>query len=577
MPFVLIKKSPIKFIYMEKIILGGIYVKKSLTKFIVVVLSLLMVASLFAGCKKASTTTPTEEPKGEQIMIFNLGVEPETLDPSLNTAVDGAIVIVNTFEGLTRLDKNGVPGPGIAEKWDVSPDGLKYTFYLRKDAKWSDGTPITANDLKYSWERVLNPKTQAEYAIQLYSVKNAEAINTGKMGMDQLGIKVVNDYTFEVTLGAPTPYFLELAAFPTLIPVKKDVVEKDPEGWATKAETYVGNGPFKMVSWTNNDNIMFEKNPNYWDAKNVKLDKLKFVIVVEQSSALTAWEKGDIDVNEGVPTAEIARLKAEGNLKILPLIGTGYINFNLTKKPLDDVRVRQALTLAINRKQIVENVLRAGQLPGTGFVSPGVKDADGKSEFRTVAGDLLPAEGDIAKAKQLLADAGYPDGKGFPEMTYSYNTNETNKAVAEAIQNMWKTNLNINVKVENLEWKVFIPKRQNGDYQIARGGWVGDYMDPMTFLDMFVSTNGNNDPQLNDPKYDGLISSARNEADPAKRMGYLHQAEQYLIDNAVIAPLSFSVQPVNIKAYAKDVKLSSLGFINFDRAYIDYAVKNANK
>jgi oligopeptide transport system substrate-binding protein len=474
-------------------------------------------------------------------------------------------------------NKDGVPGPGIATNWDVSADGLTYTFHLRKDAKWSDGTPITANDLKYTWERVVNPDTQAEYVTQLLMVKNAEEVNAKKMTMDQLGIKVVDDYTFEVTLNVPTPYFLELCAFPTLIPVKKDVVEANPDSWATKPETYIGNGPFKMVSWTNNDNIMFEKNPNYWDAKNVKLDKLKFVIVVEQSSALTAWEKGDIDINEGVPTAEIERLKTEGNLDILPLIGTGYINFNVNIKPLDDVRVRQALTLAVNRKQIVENVLRAGQLPGTGFVSPGVKDADGKSDFRTVGGNFLPAEGDIAKAKQLLADAGYPDVKGFPELTYSYNTNETNKAVAEAVQNMWKTNLNINVKVENLEWKVFIPKRQSGDYEIARGGWVGDYMDPMTFLDLFTSLNGSNDPQFKDKHYDELIAKARTEGDATKRWQYLHEAEKYLLDNAPIACLSFNTNPMNVKPYAKDVKISALGFINFDRAYTDYEMKNAKK
>jgi oligopeptide transport system substrate-binding protein len=544
-------------------------VKKNLTKLSVVLLSLILVTSLFAGCSK------TEGAKGEQIMVYNVGAEPETLDPGLNTSVDGGITIINCFEGLTRLDKDGVPGPGIATNWDVSPDKLVYTFHLRKDAKWSDGTPITANDLKYSWERIVNPDTQAEYVTQILMVKNAAEVNAGKMGADQLGIKVVDDYTYEVTLAAPTPYFLEICAFPTLIPVKKDVVEKDPEGWATKAETYIGNGPFKMVSWVNNDHIMFEKNEHYWDAKNVKLDKLKFVIVVEASSALTAWEKGDIDVIGGPPPAELERLKSEGNLKIFPLLGAGYTIYNITKKPFDDVRVRQALNLAVNRKQICENVLRAGQLPGTGFVPYGIKDADGKSDFRTVGGDYLPIEPDIAKAKQLLADAGYPDGKGFPEVTYCYNTHEVNKAVAEAVQNMWKTNLNINVTLENMEWKVFIPKRQNGDFHIARGGWLGDYMDPMTYLDIFTSISGNNDSQLASEEYDGLIASARAEADPEKRMEYLHNAEKFLMDNAILCPQNFTVQTACIKDYVKDATFTSLGFWDFNRAYIDYEVKNA--
>lgn len=549
--------------------------RKNLSKLLVVLLSVFMTTALFAGCQKAeekeTPMTPTEK---EQIMVYNLGAEPETLDPALNTAVDGGIVIINCFEGLVRLDDNGQPAPGVAESWDVSEDNLTYTFHLRKDAKFSDGTPVTAKDFDYSWKRVVNPDTQSEYVTQLLMVKNAEEINAKKMEMDQLGIKVIDDYTFEVVLKAPTPYFLEVCAFPTLLPVKKDVVEMDPDAWATKPETYIGNGPFKIESWTNNDNMMLVRNENYWDAKSVKLDKLKCVIVVEESSALTAWEKGDIDINDKIPTAELQKLVSEGKAELLPELGVSYVNFNVTRKPLDDVRVREALALAINKKQICENVLRGGEVPANGVVPYGVKDAKPGTDFREVAGTELPPEGDIAKAKQLLAEAGYPDGKGFPQLTYCYNTNETNKAVAEAVQNMWKQNLNIDIKLENLEWAVFIPKRQNGDYDISRGAWLGDYMDPMTFLDIFTSTSGNNDPQYKIPAYDELISKARTDGDPEKRWQYLHEAENMIVKDVPVALINYRVNPMSVKPYCKDVNFSNLGFIDFDRAYIDYSIKD---
>lgn len=531
-----------------------------------------MVVGMLTACsqKKEDPSKKQED----QIMVYNLGAEPETLDPSLNTAVDGGIVINNCFEGLLRLDDKGQPAPGVAESWDVSDDKLTYTFHLRKNAKFSDGTQVTAKDFEYTWKRVINPDTQAEYVTQLLMVLNAQEANEKKTSLDEVGIKVIDDYTFEVTLKAPTPYFLEVCAFPTLMPVKKEVVEKSPDAWATKPETYVGNGPFKLVTWVNNDHLMFERNENYWDAKNVKLDKLKFVVVVEESSALTAWEKGDIDINGGIPSAELQRLKGEGKVEIMTELGFSYTCFNVLKKPLDNPKVRQALTLAINKKQICENVLRGGEVPASGVVPPGVNDAKPGTDFRQAANTSLPAEGDIETAKKLLAEAGYPDGKGFPVLTYSYNTNETNKATAEAIQNMWKTNLNIDVKLENLEWAVFIPKRQNGDYEIARGGWVGDYMDPMTFLDIFTSSSGNNDSQYSVPAYDELINKARLEGDAEKRWAYLHEAENMIINDAPVALINFRVNPMSIHPYCKDVFFSKLGFIDFDRAYVDFAIKN---
>lgn len=528
---------------------------------------ILMTMSLFAGCGGGSVNS------ANQVLTYNLGAEPETIDPALNQAVDGGNVITACFEGLTRLDEKNSPVPGVAEKWDVSKDGLTYTFHLRKNAKWSDGQSVTAKDFDYAWKRALNPDTEAAYAYQLFYIKNAENYYGKKAAEGDIGIKVVDDYTFVVTLVAPTPYFLELCAFATYMPVRKDIVDKEPKTWATKPETYIGNGPFRMTSYKMKDALEFEKNPNYWNAKTIKLSKMTWVIVVEASSYVVSFEKGEIDLIESPPAADIQRLTEKGLFKIEPYIGTYAVCFNTQKAPFNDARVRRAFNLAIDRQPIIDAVLKAGQKPAIAFVPFGVSDAKPGEDFRTKGGNYFKPEGDLAEAKKLLADAGYPDGVGFPKVTYLYNTSQAHKKIGEALQDMWKKKLGVDVQLQNQDWAVFQKNRQDGNYDFARYGWIGDYMDPMTFLDLWMKGSGNNDCKFDNSEYDSYLNKAKVEPDSVKRMEYMHKAEDILMKEMPLAPLYFYVSTICEQPYVKGIHKTPLGTIYFDHGYIDENLK----
>ncbi|GFR36092.1 peptide ABC transporter substrate-binding protein [Thermobrachium celere] len=542
--------------------------RKKAAKLLTLALTAVLSVSLFAGCAKSGQTS-------EQVIRYNLGSEPKTLDPALNSAIDGATVIVNTFVGLTRLDSQDKPIPGVAEKWDVSADGMTYKFYLRKDVKWSDGKPVTAHDFEYAWKRALAPETAAEYAYQLYYIKNGEAYNAGKAKAEDVGVKALDDYTLEVTLEYPTPYFLSLTAFPTLMPVRKDIVEANKDTWATKPETYIGNGPFKLVEWKQKDRIVLEKNPNFYDAANVKLSRIEMRMIEDQTAALATFQSGELDFIESPPTQQIPDLLSKGIAKKYPYLGNYFYVINVSDKAekidpaaakaLKDVRVRKALALAIDRKALIETVTKAGQVPATSFVPNSIIMQDGK-DFKNK--DYYKAEGDVEEAKKLLAEAGYPNGQGFPKLVITYNTGQGHQNIAQAIQAMWKEKLGIEVELTNQEWKVFQTTRHNKDYLIARHGWIGDYMDPMTFLDMWTSNSGQNDAGYKNPEYDKKIDAAKREADPIKRIQLMHEAEDILMADMPVIPIYYYVNVVCMKDYVKDVHKSPLGFVFFDKAYI---------
>ncbi|SHJ81890.1 peptide ABC transporter substrate-binding protein [Tepidibacter formicigenes] len=536
-------------------------------------LSLLLALSLvlvsLVGCTKETKEEAGGEAAGKMIVRHNTAADPETIDPALNASVDGATILVNAFEGLMRLDENDKAIPGVAEKYEVSEDGLTYTFHLR-DSKWSDGQPVKAQDFEYAWKRALDAKTAADYAYQMYYLKNGEKYNKGEASADEVGVKAIDDKTLEVTLEAPTPYFLELTAFPTYFPVRKDIVEKDPEGWALNPETHISNGPFKVVKWDHNNVLALEKNENYYDKDRVKLDGIEFYMMTEASTALSAFESGEVDYIEDMPTEEIPRLKAESDeFKIFPQLGTYFYVFNTTKEPVNDPKVRKALALAIDRKAIVEVIAKAGQQPALTFVAPGIKEPDGK-EFYEKANDYgLKETAQVDEAKKLLAEAGYPDGKGFPELTVIYNTSEGHKAIAEAIQEMWNKNLGIKVNLQNQEWKVFQQTRDSGDFVIARHGWLGDYTDPMTFLDMWYSTSGNNNAHWKNKEFDKLINEAKTATDEKARFEFMHKAEDLMMEDMIVMPIYYYTNPEMIKSYVKDVRVSPLGFVYYDEAYIE--------
>lgn len=526
--------------------------------------------SLFAGCGE-TTDGGDQAAAGGGVVTHNLNSELKSIDPALNTAVDGHQVIYGVFEGLCRLDERDQGIPGIAESWDISEDNLTYTFHLR-DAKWSDGQPVKASDFVYAWKRAVDPATAAEYGYQMYYLKNGEAINNGEKPVDELGVKAIDDKTLEVTLENITPYFLQLTAFPTYMPVREDVVSADPEGWALNMDTYIGNGPFKVQEWKHDDVLKLVKNENYYDADKVKLDGIDYVFIVEASTAVSAFESGEIDYMEAVPAEKIAVLEEanDENFKILPYLGTYFYIFNMNQEPVNNLKVRKALSLAINRTDIVEQVTKAGQVPATGFVPKGVSMSDGTTDFQETAGDYnMPIDDSkVEEAKQLLAEAGYPDGQGFPTIELLYNTNEGHKAIAEAIQAMWKQNLGINVELRNEEWKVFQTSRNEGNYTVARHGWIGDYVDPMTFLDMWITASGNNDAKFSNPKYDELISKAKSTLGKERDDAML-EAQAILMEELPVMPIYYYTNAILMRSTVKNAPKSITGPVNYREAYLE--------
>ncbi len=540
-----------------------------LRKICAVALTLTLGMSVLAGCGNKNSADSGRK------LIYNLGEDPETLDPTLNTSSGAGSIIDNAFEGLMRLDENEKAIPGVAEKMEVSDDQLVYTFKLRKDAKWSDGEAVTAKDFEYSWVRALTKDTAAEYNYQLFYIKNGEKFYNGKASREDLGIEVVDDHTLKVTLESPTAYFPELTAFTTYFPIREDIVTANPEGWATEPETYVSNGPFKLVQWDMKDQLIFEKNDKYWNAKEIKLPGVVWKLVTDQNTAYASLKSGDFDMVDTVPPAEIENGKKEGLVTIYPNLATYMLVLNVgkqdglsedVKKALSNEKVRKALNLAIDRKAIVDNVTKSGQVPAYSFVPKGILNEKGEDFASKEYYDANKAN--VEEAKKLLAEAGYPEGKGLPTLEFMYNTEGSHKDIAQVIQQDW-AKIGVNVELANQEWKVFLNTRQQGQYQIARHGWSGDYVDPMTFLDLWVTGGGNNDAGYSNAEYDKLVADAKKEADPDKRWELMRKAEDIIMDEMPIIPLYYYTKVKGAKPEVKGVRVSTLGHVFVDKAYIE--------
>jgi len=529
-------------------------------KFLFSILLILISGSLLAGCL-------TAQKSAKNVLRYSAGAEPQTLDPRKSTGLPEANIEAQIFEGLTTIGPNGQPLPAVAEHWTTSADGLHYKFFLRKNARWSNGDPVTAKDFEYAWKSALNPRLASEYAYQLYYLKNGEAYNKGLVDETQVGAKAIDAHTLEVNLEQPTAYFLSLLAFHTYYPVHLQTVQSN-DLWATEPKTLIGNGPFKITNWIHNSKIEFTRNDFYWDIDKVKMKGLEFILTESSTAELAMFENRQVDVGENIPVSEYPRLLNTGVLKINPFLGTYFFCFNTTKPPLDNPKVRKALSLAINREALIQHVTKGAQKPALAWVPYGLADAVETADFRLVGGNYLQ-DNDIHTARRLLAEAGYPEGRGLPPIALLYNTNEMHKSIAEAVQEMWRKNLGISVSLTNQEWKVFLNSRHKGDYQIARHGWIGDYADPMTFIDMFMSDSGNNDAQYKNPEYDRLVKAAKWSSDPGVRMQAMHAAEQMLFDDAILAPVYFYTRPLLIRPTIKGVLHSVLGIIYFKETYIE--------
>lgn len=447
----------------------------------------------------------------DRYLVWRLNKEPKLWDPTNNSESISDAIVKQLFEGLTVSTSDGFK-PGIAESWDVSEDGKTYTFHLRDDAKWSDGDPVTAKDFEYSWRRICDPDyaSEALQAITDYVVGGQEYFD-GTGSYDDIKATAIDDYTFEVVLKNVTPYFPQLVANDVYLAIKKDVVEAAGEGWEKKPETCVSNGPFMLEEYQVGSHFLFKKNPNYYDADSVKLAGIKAVIITDDNTAYQAYQAGEIDVMDNLPSEQIPQIVAEDpNVIVSADTGAQFMNFNVDKAPTDNVHVRKAIAYAIDRKQIVEQVLKDGSVPASGFIAPTCQKTDGGS-FRTMESDGYPAEeyginprqANVEAAKQELAEAGYPDGKDFPALEITYANNDRNKKTCEAIQQMLEDNLGITVTLRAEESSVFTSTKNKGDYQMATGGWTNSPYDASGLIKLFYSQNGNNTPQWRWKPYTG--------------------------------------------------------------------------
>ena len=537
-------------------------------KKLAILMAVVMLLAAFACAPKSARKSAGFDLK------VNFASEPQTIDPALNSAVDGAIMINHMFEGLYKWVDDGKGNAtlalGQAASVEANADKTVYTFKLRDDAKWSDGQAVKAGDFVYAWQRLVDPATAADYSYMADIIAGANEIMAGEADKSTLGVKAIDDKTLEVTLHTACPYFEEIMAFPALMPVRSDMIEKSGDQWTFDTATYIGNGPYKMESWEHNANIKVVPSDTYYDYANLGPDSITFALMDDANAIYAAYRSGELNFIEELPVAEIAALLDSGELNIDPYIGTYYVCFQTQKAPFDDARVRKAFSLVIDRNYIVEQVTQTGQVPATGFVPSGINDAAGASgdDFRTVGGNYMDVskeayQANCDEARKLLEEAGYPNGEGFPVVEYLYNTSDNHKAIGEALQQMWQTELGVTVNLTNQEWGTFLQTRKDGNFSIARNGWIADYNDPMSFLDMWLTGGGNNDAQYSNPAYDELIQQAKSTSDPAERMQFMHQAEDILMGEDVVHAAIYFYTNKNMNQGYTGMYYTPLGYYFF--------------
>lgn len=532
-------------------------------------LSILMAACLLAaGC---SGTNRVAEGDATGVLQFGNGTEPQAIDPHLTSGVPESHLMDVLFEGLLGKDPATLaPTPAMADKWEVSPDGRIYRFHIRDDARWSDGTPLTAEDFRWSWWRGLQPALGNESAYMMFPLKNAEAYLKGEIkDFNQVGVRVIDPHTLEVELGAPTPYFLQLISHASYFPVPRHVITKFGEptdrftSW-TRVGNMVGNGPFRLAEWKLNKYIRVERNPQYWDAANVHLNAVMFYPTENIGTEERMFRSGQLHYTNDTPLDKIPVYRKEHPelLRQDLYLSTYFYMLNVKRKGLDDVRIRRALAMTIDRQTLVDTVLKGVNVPAYAMTPPGTLGYQPPKLF----------DFDPPAARRLLAEAGYPDGKGMPPLEIIYNTHEGHRKIAVAIQQMWKKYLNIDVTMVNQEWKVFLDTRQHGDYAIARHGWQGDYVDPNTFLDLFITGGGNNNTGWGNREYDDLVlRKVPTMKTQAERFAGFYRAETILMENMPVIPIYTYVTKHLVSPSVKGMPPNILDFYSFKHIYLEPA------
>ena len=519
----------------------------------------------FAGCGRHESTATA----GVQTQTLLLGnaAEPADLDPQAITAWTDSNIAYALFEGLTWIDDKTVrPVPAAAASWEVSPDGLVYTFHLRPDGRWSDGTPVTSADFAYSFRRILTPAFAASYSYMLWPIKNAQAYNEGRItDFSRVGVQTPDPLTLRLTLERPTPYLPSLAAHQTWLPVPRHVVERygpfdrRGTGW-TRAGHLVGNGPFLLTEWTPDARIIVDRNPRYWDAAHVRLQRIIFFPIENSEAEESAFRAGQLDVTYGLPSAKIALYRREhpDELRMENRLATYYLFINVTRPPLDNPKLRRALALGIDRTAIARDVLAGSRTPSHSLTPP---DCAG---YTCRAG----VPDDFAAARRLLAEAGYPGGRGLPTFEVQSFNSEGSMRTIEAIQAMWARELGVHITIAQLEQRTLYANQRNRNYTIAFSGWIADYADPSTFLDTMTTGNGSNYAGWSDPAYDRLIAAAGNTADNARRYELFQQAEAILLEQAPLIPLLNGEQTYLLRPEVRHWHPSPLGFVRFKDVWL---------
>lgn len=465
------------------------------------------------------------------------GTEPKDLDPHIVTGVVENNIISALLEGLVSEDpKTLAPLPAAAKSWEISDSGKVYTFKIGEDRRWSNGDSVTADDFVYSWRRILSPALASEYAYMLFPIKSAKQFNSSEItDFSKVGVKAVDRLTLRVTLNNATPYFLSLLSHFSTFPVNKKCIEKfgkideSGTGW-TKPGNFIGNGPYNLDTWELNKVIKVKKSSTYWDSSTVTINEIDFLPIDNSTTEERMFRSDQLDITSSVPSEKIESYKKNSPklIRIAPYLGTYYYRFNTTKKPLNDMKIRRALSMAIDRELIVKKITKGGQLPAFSFVPPNTRGYN--SKYKT--------EFNLDSARALFRECGYLDStNSFPEIEILYNSSDAHKKIAIVIQQMWEKSLGVKVSLVNQEWKVYLDSQKSLNYDICRAGWIGDYADPNTFLDMFISNGGNNQTGWSNTTYDSLINAASKSNSDKDRFNIFNQAEKILIDEMVIMPI----------------------------------------
>ena len=553
-------------------------IKKLVSMLLVLALSVSMVASM-ASCGKKNTG-----------ITVQIGPNPETLDPALNSTVDGGNMLITLFETLLIIDEDNKVQPGQAEKYEVSDDGLTWTFTMRDGLKWSDGSSLDAKDFEYTFKRVANTDLAAPYAETVVGMIEGYEDAIGNPGADgketttpdpeKLNVKASEDgKTLTIKLAYPCSYFDKIVAFGTMSPVQKATVEANGDAWATKPETYVCNGPYMITEWTPSERIVCKKNPNYvggWDSKRIVNEDLTFLLLEDSSASYTAYTSGQAQLIKDVPTEEIPSLKKSedgGDFYVDTILGTYYLSMNLNKAPFNNKLVRKALSLAIDRDYVANTIMQGTYSPAYNFIGPGVVDSEGMffDNAKEANGGKTyiseDYEANLEEAKKALAEAGYPNGEGFPIITYLTNDTGYHVAVAEYLQAAYKK-LGITMNIDKVDWSSFTPQRRAGEYEMARNGWVMDYNDASNMIELFYSTNGNNDGKYNNKDFDDAIDRSK-VADVKEHFAALHDAEKIVMDDYGFIPVAYYNDFWLQSSSLKGVWHSPYGYWYFQYAHID--------